>query len=197
MVLQIEAVWRPRHTFRKYLSSHILPEVALDEVATCTLRLSANNRLMTKVVDDNRNPTMDLAFPRSGLPSGYCGTGGESDGSHPAPKPTACPGNKHTKRRASVADGSGHGITFDSDGHNVGISSAVSEATVTEPVSFLGEEDEQFVSAPAFEQGVDLLCPGSHLSACRQQSHSQFGFEDVGGTPRREKRFRPDNISPL
>ena len=46
-------------------------------------------------------------------------------------------------------------ITLDSDGRNVAISSDGSEATVTEPVSFLGADEEQFVSASALEEGVD------------------------------------------
>ena len=113
---------------------------------------------------NNRNPTTDPAFPRSGLLSGCCGIGGESDGSHPASKPTACPGAHQT---TSIGGGwLWPRITFDSDGYNVGISSAGSEATVTEPVSFLGEEDEQFVSAPAFEESVDSFVQEviSHLA---------------------------------
>ena len=56
MDLQIEALWRPRDTYREYSSSRIHPETALDEIATCTLRLSAHNRLMTKVVDEQQEP---------------------------------------------------------------------------------------------------------------------------------------------
>jgi hypothetical protein len=46
-------------------------------------------------------------------------------------------------------------LTFDSDGQTVAVRFSGSEATVTEPVSFVGDEDEQFVSAQSFEQGVD------------------------------------------
>ena len=64
-------------------------------------------------------------------------------------------------------------ITFDSDGRNVGISSTGSEATFTEPVSFNGEDNEQFVAAPAFEQGVDAFVQEviSHLTTNRLASN--------------------------
>ena len=154
-VLQIEAVWRPRHTFRKYLSSHILPETALDEVATCTLRLSANNRLMTKVVDEQQEPHDGPRVSAFRLAEWLLWNWWRIRW-----EPSRSETDSLSWQQAHQTTSIGGGwlwprITFDSDGHNVGISSAVSEATVTEPVSFLGEEDEQFVSAPAFEQGID------------------------------------------
>ena len=56
MALQIEAAWRPRQAYETYLPTHAGADVAIDEVATCTLRVCVNNRLMTKVVDDQQCP---------------------------------------------------------------------------------------------------------------------------------------------
>ena len=173
MDLQVEALWRPGHTYKEVLSSRIDPETAFDEIATCTLRLSANSRLMTKVVDEQQKP-------------------------HDGPRVSAFrlaewllwhwwrirwePSRSQTESLSwqqaheTVSIGGGWlwpRITFDSDGINVAISSAGSEATVTEPVSFLGEDDEQFVPAPAFEEGVDSFVQTviSHLATNKLASN--------------------------
>ena len=158
MDLQIEALWRPRHTYRAYLSPHIHPETAFDEVATCTLRLSANNRLMTKVVDEQQQPHEGPRVSAFRLAEWLLWNWWRIRW-----EPSRSEADSLSWQQAHETASIGGGwlwprITFDSDGHNVGISSAGSEATVTEPVSFLGEDDEQFVSAGAFEQGVDSFC---------------------------------------
>ena len=155
MNLQIEALWRPDHTYRQYLSSDIHPETALDEAATCTLRLTANNRLMTKVVDEQQEPHDGPRVSAFRLAEWLLWHWWRIRW-----EPSRAEADSLSWQQAHQTASIGGGwlwprLTFDSDGHNIAISSAGSEATVTEPVSFLGEEDEQFVSASAFEQAVD------------------------------------------
>ena len=155
MDLQIEALWRPRDTYRKYLSSRIHPETALDEIATCTLRLSANNRLMTKIVDERQEPHDGPRVSAFRLAEWLLWNWWRIRWE---PSRSQADGLSWQQAHQTVSIGGGWlwpRITFDSDSRNVGISSAGSEATVTEPLSFVGEDDEQFVSALAFEQGID------------------------------------------
>ena len=157
MELRIEAIWRPRHTYREYLSSQIPPDTVLDEIATCTLRLSANNRLMTKVVDEQQEPHDGPRVSAFRLAEWLLWNWWRIRW-----EPSSSQADSLSWQQAHETASIGGGwlwprIRFDSDGRNVAISSAGSDATVTEPVSFLGEDDEQFVSAPAFERGVDLF----------------------------------------
>ena len=155
MDLKIEAIWRPLHTYRNNLSSHIHPETAFDEIATCTLRLSANDRLMTKVVDEQQEPHDGPRVSAFRLAEWLLWNWWRIRW-EPSRSEADCLSWQQAHETASIGGGwLWPRITFDSDGQNVAITSSGSDATVTEPVSFLGEDDEQFVSAPAFEQGVD------------------------------------------
>ena len=155
MDLKIEAIWRPRHTYPSCLSSDIHTETAFDEVATCTLRLSANDRLMTKVVDEQQEPHDGPRVSAFRLAEWLLWNWWRIRW-EPYRSEADCLSWQQAHETASIGGGwLWPRITFDSDGQNVAITASGSEATVTEPVSFLGEEDEQFVSAPAFEQGVD------------------------------------------
>lgn len=157
MDLMIEAIWRPPHTYRNCLSSGIQPETAFDEVATCTLRLSANDRLMTKVVDARQEPHDGPRVSAFRLAEWLLWNWWRIRW-EPARSEADCLSWQQAHETASIGGGwLWPRITFDSDGQNVAITAAGSEATVTEPVTFLGEEHEQFVSAPAFEQGVDTF----------------------------------------
>ena len=155
MDLQIEAHWRPRDAYREYLSSDIESETALDEIATSTLRLAANGQLMTRVVDEQQKPHDGPRVSAFRLAEWLLWNWWRIRW-----EPSRSDSGSLSWRQAHETTSIGGGwlwprITFDSDGFNVAIRSAGSEATVTEPVSFLGEDDEQFVSASAFEEGVD------------------------------------------
>lgn len=174
MDLKIEALWRPRNTYQHHLSSRTHPETAFDEVATCTLRLSANDRLMTKVVDEQQEPhdgprVSAFRFAEWLLWNWW----------RIRWEPSHFEANSLSWQQAHETASIGGGwiwprITFDSDGHNVAISSNGSEATVIEPVSFVGEDEEQFVSAAAFEHGVDSFVQDviSQLAANKLASNS-------------------------
>ena len=173
MDLQIETLWRPARTYKKFLSSHIDRETAVDEIATCTLRLSANNRLMTKVVDEQQEPHDGPRVSAFRLAEWLLWHWWRIRW-----EPSRSQAESLSWQQAHQTTSIGGGwlwprITFDSDGLNVAISSAGSEATVTEPVSFLGEDDEQFVPAPAFEDGVDSFVQAviSHLASNKLASN--------------------------
>ena len=173
MDLQIQAQWRPGHAYKKFLSSHIDLETAFDEIATCTLRLSANSRLMTKVVDEQQEPHAGPRVSAFRLAEWLLWHWWRIRW-EPSRSQTESLSWQQAHETASIGGGwLWPRITFDSDGLNVGITSAGSEATVTEPVSFLGEDDEQFVPAPAFEEGVDSFVQAviSHLATNKLASN--------------------------
>ena len=157
MDLKIEAIWRPPHSYRNCLSSDNHSETAVDEVATCTLRLSANDRLMTKVVDAQQEPHDGPRVSAFRLAEWLLWNWWRIRW-EPARSEADHLSWQQAHQTASIGGGwLWPRITFDSDGQNVAITASGSEATVTEPVTFLGEDAEQFVSAPAFEQGVDTF----------------------------------------
>ena len=174
MELKIEPLWRPRHTYEKFLSSRIRSENAFDETATCTLRLSANNHLMTKVVDEQQQPHDGPRVSAFRLAEWLLWHWWRIRW-----EPSGSQADSLSWEQAHQTASIGSGwlwprITFDSDGRNVAVSSAASEATVTEPVSFLGEDAEHFVPAPAFERGVDSFVQEviSHLATNRLAHNS-------------------------
>lgn len=157
MDLHINPLWRPIHAYRDFLSSHIDPDTAFDEVATCTLRLSINNRLMTRIVDEQQQrhdgPRVSAFRLAEWLLWNWWRIRWE---------PSRSGGDSLSWQQAHETASIGGGwlwprLTFESDGQTVGIRSAESDATVTEPVSYLGHDDEQFVSVEDFERGIDAF----------------------------------------
>ena len=166
MDLQIDPVWRPSNTHRNYRSSRADPETAFDEVATCTLRLAVNNRLITRIVDEQQRPHDGPRVSAFRLAEWFLWNWWRIRW-----EPSRSRGDSLSWRQAHETASIGGGwlwprLTFDSDGQTVTIHFAGSEATVTEPVSYVGDVDEQFVSAQNFEQAIDSFLQQvmSHLS---------------------------------
>ncbi len=164
--LQIDPVWRPSRSCRDDRSPHIDPERAFDEVATCTLRLVVNNRLLTRIVDEQQRPHDGPRVSAFRLAEWFLWNWWRIRW-----EPSRSRGDSLSWRQAHETASIGGGwlwprLRFDSDGQTVTIRFAGSEATVTEPVSYVGDEDEQFVSAQNFEQAVDLFLQQvlTHLS---------------------------------
>ena len=166
MDLQIDPVWRPSNTHRNYRSSRADPETAFDEVATCTLRLAVNNRSITRIVDEQQRPHDGPRVSAFRLAEWFLWNWWRIRW-----EPSRSRGDSLSWRQAHETASIGGGwlwprLTFDSDGQTVTIHFAGSEATVTEPVSYVGDVDEQFVSAQNFELAIDSFLQQvmSHLS---------------------------------
>ena len=166
MNLIISPRWRPSHTYRGYLSSHIDVETAFDEISTCSLVLSVNDQLMTRMVDARQEEQNGPRVSAYRLAEWFLWNWWRIRWEPPRSGDSGL-----SWRQAHETASIGGGwlwpqLAFESDGKTVTVRSAGSEATPTEPVSYLGHDDEWYITAQEFESGVDSFVQDvlSHLA---------------------------------
>lgn len=167
--LEISARWRPARVYQKYKGSRIDLDTALDEVSTCTLLLSLDNHLMTRMVDANQEVRDGPLVSAFRLAEWFLWNWWRIRW-----EPAYSGGTSVSWRQAHETASIGGGwlwprFRFESDGRAITIRSSGSEATPTEPISYLADDVEHFVLATQFEQAIDAFVDQviSHLGENR------------------------------
>ncbi len=156
MAFGIETEWRPQEAFKKVLGKSKNVDAKIEEVTTGTLKISANGRIMTKMVDDRQvlqnGPSVSAFRIAEWLLWNWWRIRWEPSRSSP------CDELSWLQAHNTASIGGGWlwpNVTFDSDGRTVCIKSVGSESTPSEPVSFLGQAEDEFVPVAELERGID------------------------------------------
>ena len=154
MTLEIVARWRPRETPRRNPTSDPCDESAFDELATCVLRVAVGGDLLTEMTDHRQQVREGPRVSAFRFAEWLLWNWWRIRWEPRANEPTLSWRQAH--EMASIGGGwLWPRLTFESDGRSVAVLSKGSEATVTEPVSYLAETEERFVSAGEFESTID------------------------------------------
>lgn len=130
-------------------------ETALDDAALCTLRIRVNDSLISRIVDEDQQshdgPRVSAYRFAEWLIWNWWRLRWEPPRSGPS---------DIFWRQAHETASIGGGwlwprITFASDGETVSVRSSGSEATVTEPITYVTDDTENFIPANTFEKSID------------------------------------------
>jgi len=157
MAFGIETEWRPQEAFKKVLGKSKNVDAKIEEVTTGTLKISANGRIMTRMVDDRQalhdGPSVSAFRIAEWLLWNWWRIRWEPSRSQPGELSWL-----QAHNTASIGGGwLWPSVTFDSDGRTVCIKSVGSELTPSEPVSFLGQAEDEFVPVTELERGIDAF----------------------------------------
>ena len=129
----------------------------LDDVSLCLLQIIVNDRPLTKVKDTQQEvhegPCVSAYALAEWLIWNWWRLRWE-----PSPKNNSNPYWRQAHETTSIGGGwVWPRIVFDSDGQSVAVKSYGSEATATEPLSYLNDDSESLISASDFEECIDLF----------------------------------------
>ena len=176
MSLAIEPAWESSHS--DDVSANDV-EAVLDEISTCSIRISVNNHLMTRLVDHQQRkwdgPRVSAYRLAEWLLWNWWRIRWEPSRSTSAVANGALLSWRQAHETASIGGGwLWPRITFDSDGQTVAVKSAGSQATPTEPISYFGDDTERHITAKQFEEGVDSFVRDvlTYLDDCKIEAHA-------------------------
>lgn len=154
MTLEIVARWRSAQTPRERPTFDPVDESSFDELATCVLRVSVGGDLLTEMTDHRQQLQDGPCVSAFRFAEWLLWNWWRIRWEPRTDDPTLSWRQAH--EMASIGGGwLWPRLTFESDGRSVAVRSKGSEATVTEPVSYLAETEERFVSADVFENTID------------------------------------------
>ena len=155
MDLRFTPIWEVAKLDARDSSSDDKSDAGLDEATLCVLRIQVNGSLITRIVDEEQRshdgPRVSAYRFAEWLIWNWWRLRWE---------PPQAEQKSFSWRQAHETASIGGGwlwprITFESDGETVCIRAAGSEATVTEPITYVVDDSERFISAEIFEKGID------------------------------------------
>ncbi len=155
MDLLVKPVWQHESSEVNQTVTGTDSETVLDDTTMCVLCIQVNNILISRIVDEEQQshdgPRVSAYRFAEWLVWNWWRLRWEPSRSGPS---------ELTWRQAHETASIGGGwlwprITFASDGRMVSVRSSGSEPTVTEPITYVADNAENFVSAATFETSID------------------------------------------
>ena len=178
MDLRFTPIWQVAKLDARDSSSDDKSDAELDEATLCVLRIQVNGSLITRIVDEEQRshdgPRVSAYRFAEWLIWNWWRLRWE---------PPHAGTNNLSWRQAHETASIGGGwlwpkITFESDGETVCVRATASEATVTEPITYVVDDSEWFISAGIFEKGIDSFVT-SVLSRLKQTYSSINPLSDM------------------
>ena len=157
MDLKITPNWHVAKLNVRDSSLTAISDTELDEASLCVLSVKVNGSLITRIVDEEQQPHDGPRVSAFRFAEWLIWNWWRLRW-----EPTRTGQDIVSWRQAHETSSIGGGwlwpkITFESDGETVCVRSAGSEATVTEPITFVVDDSERFISAEIFEERIDAF----------------------------------------